>query len=167
MPVSRWSVLLSCVSLCACTAKPNPPVDVGAIERTIHQLTDSLVAAEVRRDIETVLNAYAPDAILHVPGMPALVGREAMRPVVKEFLALPFTDEVMKGRAVIVAASGDLAYDIGADNLVTKTAAGQTEEAGKSIIIYRKIDGQWKVTANSYSTDAGPATALAPAATPK
>ena len=55
------------------------------------------------------------------PAKPAVdVGTEE-RPVVKEFFAQPFTDEVMKERTVVVSASGDLAYDIGADNLITKT----------------------------------------------
>jgi uncharacterized protein (TIGR02246 family) len=154
MSVTRWSVLLFSLSPAACANPAKSAVDLAAEERTIHRLTDSLAALEVKRDIEALLNFYAPDAVLQIPGAPSLVGREAARPVVKEFFALPFTDEVMKDRTVVVAASGELAYDIGADNLITKTATGQTEEAGKSIIIYRKIGGEWKVVANSYSTNA-------------
>ena len=156
MPTSRWSLLLPSLAMFAC-GPAKPTVDIAAEERTIHRLTDSIAGLEVKRDVEAVLSFYAPDAILQIPGAPSLVGRDAQRPVVKEFFSLPFTDEVMKNRTVVVAASGDLAYDIGADNLITKTATGQTEETGKSIIIYRKIGGEWKVVANSYSTDAAPA----------
>jgi uncharacterized protein (TIGR02246 family) len=163
---NRWSIL-SVLSLAGCAAAPaKPAVDVAAEERTIHALTDSLAAAEVRRDTVAILNGYADDAILQVPGLPSLVGREAWRPVVREFLALPFTGQVMKDRTVVVAASGDLAYDIGADNHTTKNASGETVEAGKSIIIYSKIDGRWRVVANSYSTDAAAGTPL-PTETPK
>jgi uncharacterized protein (TIGR02246 family) len=154
MRIVRWSSLICTLPLAACGSPATPRVDAVAVERTIHHLTDSIVAAEVRRDVETVLDAYAPDAILQVPGIPPVLGREAIRPVLKEFLALPFTDEVLKGRQVVVAASGDLAYDIGEDNLITRGPTGQTEEAGKSIIIYRQIGGQWKIVANSYSTNA-------------
>jgi uncharacterized protein (TIGR02246 family) len=154
MSIARWSVVLSSLSLIACAGPAKPTVDIAAEERAIHRLTDSIAGLEVKRDLEAVLSFYAPDAILQIPGVPSLVGREAARPVVKEFFALPFTDEVMKDRTVVVAASGDLAYDIGVDNLITKTATGQTVETGKSIIIYRKIGGEWKVVANSYSTDA-------------
>ena len=160
MCISRWSAL-SALSLAGCSqAGTKPAVDVAAEERTIRALTDSLAAAEARRDTVAILDAYATDAILQVPGAPSLRGRQEWSPVFQEFMKLPFNGQEMKDRTVVVAASGDLAYDVGADNLITKTPSGETVEAGKSIIIYRKIDGRWKIVANSYSTDAAAGTPL-------
>ena len=166
MPPQPCLALFCSLTAVAC-GPVAPKVDLAAEEQKIHQLTDALVAVEVRHDVDGMLGYYAADAVVQMPGGPAIAGREGIRAAAKEFLATtPFTDELVTGRTVVVSSSGDLAYDIGPDILVNKTATGSTQELGKSIIIYRKVAGQWKIVANSYSTDT-PTAAPAPPPAPK
>jgi len=53
--------------------------------------------------------------------------------------------------------SGDLAYDMGSWKLILRAASGNVEERGKSAIIWREPDGEWKAVVITFSSDAPPA----------
>ncbi len=104
--------------------------------------------------MEASLSYLAPDAVVQAGGSPTLVGIHAMRSFYEEFFKIPYTDVVMEERTVVVASSGDLAYDIGPWKLVFEGPEGVTESPGKSTIIWRKFDGQWKCVVMTFSMDA-------------
>ena len=70
-------------------------------------------------------------------------------------------DIVMDPRTVEVAASGELAYDVGPWAVVFEGEDGCTEAPGKSTIVWRKLDGEWKCVLMSFSMDAPPTRQLA------
>ena len=148
----RWLPML--VTLLGCAAPSTRSVDRGAEERAIRQLTTDWFAAEKRRDMEAALNYLSPDAVIQPEGTPTVVGVEGMRSLYKEWFALPYTDLVMEPRTVVVASSGDLAYDIGPWQVVTESSSGKTAVAGKSTIVWKKLNGQWKAVVMTYSMDA-------------
>lgn len=143
--------LAACLGV-AC-APGAPAVDLAAEEVAIRRLTADWFAAETRRDIEASLSYLAPDAVIQPEGAPTITDMTAMRGLYEEFFQVPFTDLVMEPRTVVVAASGDLAYDIGPWKIVFEGPYGRTEAPAKSTIIWRKVEGQWKAVVMSFSMD--------------
>ena len=134
-----------------------PVVDIAAEEEVIRKLTTDWFADELRRDMEASLSYLAPDAVLQLEGAPTIVGTTAIRAAYEEFFKTPFTDWVMESRTVIVAASGDLAYDFGSFKMVFEGSEGRTEVPQKSTIIWSKLEGQWKCVVMTFSNDTPPA----------
>ena len=147
------AAILAVWNLSACTHRP-PEVDLPAEAQTIQEMTADWFAAEVRRDIEASLSYLAPDAIIQTPGAPAIAGTAAIRAAYEAFFEIPFTDLVMEPRTVVVATSGDMAYDIGPWKMVVEGRTGRVEVPLKSINIWRKLNGEWKCVAASMNPDA-------------
>jgi ketosteroid isomerase-like protein len=109
--------------------------------------------------MEAILSYLAPDAVIQPEGAPTIEGTAAIRSLYEEFFKMPYTDLVMEPRTVVVAESGDLAYDIGPWKMVFEGEEGPTEAPVKSTIVWRKLNGQWKAVVLSFSMDTPPAPA--------
>ena len=83
-------------------------------------------------------------------------GIPAWRSFYEAQFKLPISDVQMGPRTVVVASSGDLAYDVGAFTGLIPGGAQPAELKAKSTIVWRKVDGKWKVVVCSFSTDAPP-----------
>lgn len=135
-----------------------PDIDLEAEEQAIRSLMANWFADEVRRDMEASLSYMTPDVVIQAEGAPTISGIDAARSLYVGFFEIPYVDLELLPRTVVVAASGDLAYDIGPFNFVFEGENGRTEAPAKSTIIWRKLDGKWKAVAVSFSTDTPPAT---------
>jgi uncharacterized protein (TIGR02246 family) len=154
------SAVLLLVLATACTTVPT--VDTAADVEAVRSRYADWVAAENRRDVEAAVSFLAPDAIIQGEGAPEMTGHDAAREVWQGFFAIPYSSlEDVAPRKVVVAASGDLAYDIGSWRLILPSDSGTTEERGKSAIVWQKRDGVWSAVAITFSSDAPP-----PATTP-
>jgi len=132
-------------------------IDFEAEEQAIHQLNADWFAAEARRDMEATLSFMTSDVINQPEGAPTTVGIDATHTFYESFFEIPYVDLERLPRTVVVAASGDLAYDIGPFNVVFENESGRTKSPGKSMIVWRKLDGEWKAVAVSFSSDSPPA----------
>jgi uncharacterized protein (TIGR02246 family) len=156
MSIPRQFALFVCVCFTVACAPASPSVNLAAENEAVNQLTSDWFAAESRRDIEASLSFLAPDAIVQAEGAPTISGTSAIRGLYEEFFKAPFTDLVMEPRIVVVAASGDMAYDIGPWKMVIEGPEGRMEIPWKSTLIWQKIDNQWKCVAASMSMDVPP-----------
>lgn len=132
-------------------------IDLAAEEQSIRKLTAAAFDAEVRRDMEAFLFSFAPDVVVQPEGAPTISGIPAMRSLFEELFKLPYVDVVMGQRSVQVAASGELAFDIGPWKIVFEDSEGRTEAPGKSTLVWRKSNGAWKIVVMSFSMDSPPA----------
>ncbi len=145
-------------SLAASCRLPEPAkVDLAAEEAAIRQLTKDWFAAEHRHDLEASLSFLAPDAVFQNEGLPTFGGLPAARAAYTNAFNTPGPDARMEPRTVVVSESGDMAYDIGAFTVTVSGPGKSTEMRGKSTIVWRKRDGQWKVVVCAYSSDGPPA----------
>ncbi len=151
-----YAPLVSALLLLACGDGRPPAADLAAEEQAIRQLTTDWFAAEERRDMNASLSYLAPDAIIQAEGMPTVQGGEGIRMLYEGFFSLPYTELLMEPRTVVVSPSGDMAYDIGPWKIVTDRPSGRIEDAGKSTIIWRKLNGEWKAVVMSFSMDQPP-----------
>ena len=78
-------------------------------------------------------------------------GLDAARQLWQEFFAMPFVDLIQGPRAITVARSADLAYDVGEWQIVFGSGDSRSELPAKSLIVWQKQSGDWKAVVLSFS----------------
>ena len=119
----------------------------------IDALNTQWVTAFEARDFATIEVLMAPDALLLAPGAPPVQGAKAVVETWKAWGALPNVAVSFGATRVEVAASGDLAYDYGAYTFAFDSDQGPVNEIGKYIVVWKKIDGAWKVAADIFNNN--------------
>jgi uncharacterized protein (TIGR02246 family) len=124
-------------------------------EAQIRARQEQLAHAFARRDLEAALRCYAADAVLMLPGQPALSGREAIGESLKAVFADPRISIEVRTTRIEIAHSVDLAYAFGTG--LTTVAGGvgadATRSASKWLAVFRKRDGAWEIVADAYNED--------------
>ena len=152
-------IVVMAYSCVACTPS-GMEVDVESETQTIRETSAAWFATEIERDLDGAMSYLAPDAVIQAADVPTM-DKAGMRAFWTEFFKLPYTDiPLTEPRSIEVAKSGEVAYDIGPWKVVLDTEGGSSELFGKSTIIWRKLNGEWKVVLLSFSMDA-PAAASA------
>jgi ketosteroid isomerase-like protein len=119
-------------------------------------LEDQWTVALQTSDVEKILGFHAPEAVNLRSNQPILVGLDAIRNRTVSMFAdttLLFNTYKSTIDIIEVSASGDLAYARGHDEIATKTKDGLVKDNGKWVDIWKKIDGQWKVTVSVGNSD--------------
>jgi len=143
------------VSLLVCTSSLSATAgaDTSAAEAAVRQ-ADSLWAAMAKTgSVDAWMTFYAPMP-WSCPGSPLLSDKEHIRQVVTQLLASR-TVIVMAPVKVEAAASGDLAYLIGAYELHFDDAHGApVADRGKILEIWRRqSDGSWRCSVDTWNSD--------------
>ena len=125
--------------------------EVTEATRVICAADKALIAAETSRNLELAMTYMAPDVILQPPDRPMVVGREAVREFYAEWFAMPYTAIQVHAQTVTVASSGDFAYLVGESSLVMNGPQGERHVPGKYLGVWRKIDGEWRLAATSWT----------------
>ena len=96
---------------------------------------------------------FASDAVLMPANGPMIVGREGIEAWFSEWLPVPEISNAFEPDQIEVAASGDLAYDRGTYRFVMDTPEGRTEDVGKYVVVWKKIDGEWRAALDMSNSD--------------
>ena len=100
---------------------------------------------------------YSADGLFMPTGAPPVEGPAAIREAWAGLLAIPGISMSFGPTRIEVAESGDVAIDIGTYSLSFDDGnGGRVEDEGKYVIAWRKIDGEWKVTADIFNTNLSP-----------
>jgi len=144
-------VLAMAFSCVACTP-PDMENEVESETQIIREKSAAWFATEVERDLDGAMSYLASDAVIQAADVPTM-DKAGMRAFWTEFFKIPYTDiPLTEPRSIEVAKSGDVAYDIGPWKVVLDDES--SELFGKSTIIWRKLNGEWKVILLSFSMDA-------------
>ncbi len=140
--------------------------EIAAAEAAVHNSDAEWAAAAKTGSVDAWMAFYSTDAVLMAPGVQITSDHDLVRRTVTSLLALPHLSIEWHPIKVEVAASGDLAYLIGAYELRYDDARGaRISDRGKLIEIWRRqSDGGWKCIVDTWNSD-GPAAAVQ-AATP-
>jgi ketosteroid isomerase-like protein len=140
--------------------------EIAAAEAAIRKSDAEWAAAAKTTSVDAWMAFYAADAVVMAPNVRIASDHELVRQTVTSLLALPHLWIAWHPIKVEVAASGDLAYLIGAYELRYDDAHGaRVSDRGKLLEIWRKQSaGGWKCVVDTWNSD-GPA-AAAQAATP-
>ena len=148
------ATLVMFVAVAAC--KTAPVSDPAGDEAAIRATDARWLAAAQAHDLERTLSYWADDAIVMVPGAPALAGKEAIRRYVSGAFAIPDFSITWVTDRVWVAKSGDLAYATGTDHIRMTTSEGKPlVEHNKAVVVWRKeADGSWKCVVDVWNSEA-------------
>jgi uncharacterized protein (TIGR02246 family) len=140
-------------------APPSPAVDLAAEEAKIRDAEATQMKNWNGKDVDKILTFYADDATLMTPGVPAMKGKDAMRPVLKTIVDDPNLKMEFSAQRVEVAKSGDVAFSQGTYQLVVtdpKTKKPVTDK-GSYVTAYKKqADGSWKAVSDINESEVPP-----------
>jgi uncharacterized protein (TIGR02246 family) len=96
-------------------------------------------------DTDRFLSFYADDVVSMQPGLPDVVGKEALAEGLEPFLANYEVAGTLKMKQITV--SGDYATRQAEWQEVwtAKDGSGSFYQSGRCLLVWRKINGQWKV----------------------
>jgi uncharacterized protein (TIGR02246 family) len=150
--IPRFLVLILTLS---CQGKRD--LNHQAETQLLRERSAAIVAAEAGRNIDSVLTYYAEDAVIHPPGAPAAKGHQAIRKLYEDFYrAVPFTSFTASTTTLEIATAGDLAYETGVNHFEFDRGGTKSEDIGKYLSVWRKLDGKWQIGAIAFSGDHPP-----------
>jgi uncharacterized protein (TIGR02246 family) len=150
-----WRALLAAALLCppvlaACAPGEEAP---GARDREALEARQAdFLSAMADRDAQGVAGLFAPDAVVHVAGMPPLRGREGIRHFygnVFDFLAA----SLVVPAELHLSDGGDMAWGHGETRNEFRGPEGPLAYTGKYLMVWRKVDGEWLIAAYGISSD--------------
>jgi uncharacterized protein (TIGR02246 family) len=105
-------------------------------EAAIHRTDADWLAAAASHDLNRVLPFWADNATILAPGVPPIVGKEAIRKYVTESFATPGFSITWKTEKVEVSQSGDLAYSTGNNRISLNGPDGKSlTQEGRGVTI--------------------------------
>jgi len=129
-------------------------VDVEAEKQVIRDMLKTVFEVEQQKDVDAImgLGFFAEDVVVQPPNMPQSKGLEAVRNFYTEFFKILVSSEGGLTE-IIISEAGDMAWDYGWTRAVYEGPDGPIEDEGKYLEVWKKIDGEWKIVALSFSSD--------------
>lgn len=120
------------------------------------------------KDVDRMVSYWADDAVLYPPGEAALSGKPAIRKYLSDKLKTPWFSIAWKPAQAVVAASGDVGYTMGSNEISVADAKGKvTRKPGRYLRVWRRsAGGPWRSTVEVWN-DAPASFAPTPLARPK
>jgi ketosteroid isomerase-like protein len=105
------------------------------------------------KDAEACAAFYADDGRIMPPNAPAAEGPKAIAEVWKGLFQLKDFSLTFEPSRIAVAGAADVAYDIGTYSLSFVGEQGPVQDRGKYVVVWKKVQGDWKVAADIFNSD--------------
>lgn len=130
-------------------------IDIDAEKKELKRVGAAAFDAEDQKDVEGLLSFCTEDILLQIPMIPQLQGIPALRKYYQRFFP---RFESLKGGAdyIEVSSAGDMAWEHGLFTVEYKRPEGTIFDEGKYLLIWRKVNSQWKIAAYSVSSNQRP-----------
>jgi uncharacterized protein (TIGR02246 family) len=119
------------------------------IHDAILAVEERFVAAYNRGDAPGLAALYTSDGQIMPPNTEAVVGHPALEKLFRSFWDAG--DTAIKLETVEAEGSGDVAYEVGKYTL--SGPAGKVNDHGKYIVVWRKVDGHWKLHRDIFNSN--------------
>ena len=96
---------------------------------------------------------YTSNGLLRPSNSPPIEGPAAVAAVWKSWSELPNVSVTIGTNRLEVSASGDMASDYGWYKFEFDTENGRFKDNGKYIVVWQKVDGIWKVSADIFNSN--------------
>ena len=125
----------------------------AAHEQAIRKTNERWLALIRDHDAAAVSKLYASDGAMMAPGAPIAQSQPALEKAWSGLMKTPGFGLTFKADQIVVASGGDMALDRGTYLLSLAGPHGPTKDIGKYVVVWRNIDGQWKVAADIFNSD--------------
>lgn len=153
----RMSFVTAALALYGCQAPPpaEPPDTRAADEAAIREAVKEWSAAAGAKDADKFASFYTEDGTLLLEGAPDASGRHAVHEGVAGMMKDPNFALSFETAGVVVARSGDLAYETGKYTLTMSGPDGSpAAQNGHYVVVWRKTaDGSWKAAVDAPVSD--------------
>jgi ketosteroid isomerase-like protein len=146
------ALLLAAVVATACAPRVASGGDAGRAQ--LEERQAAFLAAMTARDAAAIGAMFAEDAVLHVAGRPPVIGAAA----IQQFYAGMFNflaGSSATVQTVRVASSGDMAWSQGSTVNEFRRPEGSVSYAGKFLLVWQRVAGDWRIVAYGISSDDG------------
>jgi ketosteroid isomerase-like protein len=139
-------VVLAIAALAALAACAKPPAaDVAAEEQAVRDASAAWMKAVQAHDWAAAAASFAPDGMSFPEHKEPVVGPAAAQAAAEaEWAGMPNASLSWTTDKVVVAASGDLAYEIGTWTMMNEGK----QDKGKYVTVWQKVGGAWKAAAD-------------------
>lgn len=118
--------------------------------QTIREIDAAWSQALKDKDLDKIISNYAEDASLLPPDEPIVRGQGNIRAWFAKRIATPGYSATFAPTSIVVAKSGDIAYELGTFHVTVENGIGKpVEYSGKHLVTWENRGGHWKVTAES------------------
>ena len=133
--------------------KPVRPVPPPGVETEARQVIQQFCDAANRRDVDAVVQCYAPDAVLLPPNYPRCEGHEAIKRFVSGMFEAGFSR--VEAQPDRVEVSGDLVTIVGHNTTEMRQPDGTTKtERGKCLEVRRRQpNGELRLVFHCFNSD--------------
>jgi ketosteroid isomerase-like protein len=144
-------------------AAGRPALGQGKTDPKLNELAAAFAAAFNAKDAAGVAAFYTDDAVVMAPNVPMLKGRSDIEAYYKQGFSQG--GGTMRLHPFESAASGSVAFEAGTSTLTIGNPSGQLlpgaggggrTEAGKYVVIYKRVKNEWKIAFDIFNNDAPP-----------
>ena len=98
------------------------------------------------RDVEAILSYWTDDVVVLPPGLPAVIGKTALREYIQGSLQIPGFNITWSSTDVAFSPDGNLAYMLSENSVTMNGADGKpATTTGRAVTIWRReSDGEWR-----------------------
>ncbi|MEE1877573.1 YybH family protein [Altererythrobacter litoralis] len=105
------------------------------------------------KDAAAISQMYTEDGAFMPSNAPIGKGRAAIQENWAAMMSTPGFDLTFAPEQIIVSSSGDMALDRGTYRLSVAPEGTEQIEIGKYVVVWRKVDGEWKAAADIINSD--------------
>lgn len=156
------ALVCSSILLAACSANAPERIadnataqdgEAGRDAQAIRSANERWLALIRAKDAAAIAQMYAEDGALMAPNSPMANSSQAIRDAWQSMMQTPDFDLTFEAHSIIVSASGDMALDRGTYALAMNPPSGPVRDKGKYVVVWRKVEGEWKVAADIFNSD--------------
>jgi uncharacterized protein (TIGR02246 family) len=139
-------------------------VDLAAEEQAIQDLGARYEQAIAAKDADALAAFYTDDAVWTTHDGTTIEGPDAIREFYQPVVTAEGTASMEIHReATVIAASGDVAHEYGSYTSTMTTPEGEaSSQTVRYVVLFRKVDGEWKVAGGMDTAPIAPPGAAAP-----
>ena len=129
-------------------------VDVAKEEEAIREQIARWLDLIKAGDAAAIAQMYTEDGAFMPANAPIGIGRETIEQNWAGLMGIPGFDLSFAPEQITVSSSGDMALDRGTYRLATAPDGKEVVEIGKYVVVWRKVDGEWRAAADIINSDA-------------
>lgn len=154
---------ISPLMLASCQAKQEPAnevanasaatVDAKADKGAIRQQVNRWLQLIATKDAAGIAQFYTEDGAVMPPNAPIAKGHASIQKAWASMMSTPGFDLTFAPEEIVLSSSGDMALDRGKYRLAVSPSGKPQTDTGKYVVVWRKVDGEWKAAADIFNSD--------------